>query len=39
MLARDRKLSKNKEMISKTIAAFEKEKKYSGHIMLDVDPL
>ncbi len=38
LLPKDRYLGKNKETLAAAVARFEKEKKYSGHIALDVDP-
>ncbi len=38
LLPKDRSLTKNKETLAAAVERFEKEKKYSGHIALDVDP-
>ena len=38
LLPKDRSLTKNKATIAAAVACFEKERKYSGHIALDVDP-
>ena len=38
LLSKDRSLTKNKEALAAAVRRFEKEKKYSGHIALDVDP-
>ena len=38
LLPKDRSLVKNKETLAAAVERFEKEKKYSGHIALDVDP-
>ena len=37
-MPKDRMLNKNKSLLRTVIAEFEKERKYSGHIVLDVDP-
>ena len=37
-LKKDRNLSAGKEMIKETVKVFEKEKKYDGHITINVDP-
>ena len=39
ILPRDKRLSERKEMLVKTISKFEKERKYPGHIVVDVDPV
>ena len=39
VLPRDKRLSERKEMLVKTISKFEKERKYPGHIVVDVDPV
>lgn len=39
ILPRDKRLSERKEMLVKTISIFEKEYKYPGHIVVDVDPV
>ena len=39
LLNRDKTLLEKKAAISKTVAAFEANRKYSGHIVLDVDPV
>lgn len=39
LLPRDKTLLTKKAAISKTVAAFEANRKYSGHIAVDVDPL
>ena len=38
MLPRDRMLRQRKSAIAATVARFEKERKYAGHIVIDVDP-
>ena len=38
LLPKDRSLIKNKTTLAAAVALFEKERKYSGHIALDVDP-
>lgn len=38
LLPKDRSLARNKETLAVAVERFEKEKKYSGHIALDVDP-
>lgn len=38
LLQKDRSLARNKETLAAAVERFEKEKKYSGHIALDVDP-
>ncbi len=38
LLPKDRSLARNKETLAGAVERFEKEKKYSGHIALDVDP-
>ena len=37
-LKKDRNLSQNKSLLNTLIASFEKECRYEGHIMIDVDP-
>lgn len=37
-LKKDRSLSQNKSLLNTLIASFEKECRYEGHIMIDVDP-
>ena len=37
-LKKDRHLVQNKKRLKDTIAGFEKEKRYDGHIVIDVDP-
>lgn len=37
-LPKDRSLARNKGILAATVERFEKERKYSGHIALDVDP-
>lgn len=39
LLPRDKTLLTKKAAISKTVAAFEVSRKYTGHIVLDVDPV
>ena len=39
LLPKDRSLVRNKETLAAAVERFEKEKKYSGHIALDVDPV
>ena len=36
---RDKALQSSKKQLLETLNAFEKEKKYLGHIVLDVDPV
>ena len=38
LLPKDRFLTKNKATLAAAVTLFEKERKYSGHIALDVDP-
>ena len=38
MLPRDKALKQRKKAIAATVAQFEKERKYTGHIVIDVDP-
>ncbi len=38
LLPKDRALVRNKETLATAVERFEKDKKYSGHISLDVDP-
>jgi primosomal protein N' (replication factor Y) (superfamily II helicase) len=38
LLPKDKLLARNKELLAAAVECFEKEKKYSGHIVLDVDP-
>lgn len=38
LLPKDRSLARNKDTLAAAVERFEKEKKYSGHIALDVDP-
>lgn len=38
LLPKDRSLARNKETLAVAVERFEKEKKYPGHIALDVDP-
>ena len=38
LLPKDRSLARNKGILAATVEHFEKERKYSGHIALDVDP-
>lgn len=38
MLPRDKSLKSRKTAIAAAVARFEKERKYSGHIVIDVDP-
>lgn len=38
LLPKDGSLARNKETLAAAVERFEKEKKYSGHIALDVDP-
>ncbi len=38
LLPKDRSLVRNKETLAAAVERFEKDKKYSGHISLDVDP-
>ena len=39
LLPKDRSLSRNKTTLDAAVALFEKERRYSGHIALDVDPV
>ena len=39
MLPRDKSLQRNKKLLLDSVNAFEKEKKYFGHMILDVDPV
>ena len=39
MLPRDKNLQSRKKQILVAVNAFEKERKYTGHILLDVDPI
>ena len=39
LLPRDKTLLTKKAAISKTVAAFELNRKYTGHIVIDVDPV
>ena len=39
LLPRDKTLLTKKAAISKTVAAFEVSRKYTGHIVIDVDPV
>lgn len=39
LLPRDKTLLAKKAAIGKTVAAFEQNRKYTGHIVLDVDPV
>lgn len=39
LLPKDRSLVRNKETLAAAVERFEKDKKYSGHIALDVDPV
>jgi hypothetical protein len=38
-LPKDRHLTERKEAIRQIISSFEKERKYTGHIIIDVDPV
>ena len=38
LLPKDRSLARNKETLAAAVERFEKEKKYTGHSALDVDP-
>ena len=38
LLPKDRSLARNKGILAATVERFEKDRKYSGHIALDVDP-
>jgi hypothetical protein len=35
---KDRELTSNKKKLQEVISSFEREKKYTGHISIDVDP-
>ena len=37
-LKKDRHLSGNKKILKNAVADFEKQRKYDGHITIDVDP-
>ena len=37
-LRKDRQLHENKEAVRKTVTAFEKNNRYDGHIIMNVDP-
>ena len=37
-LAKDRTLAERKKALKQAVAKFEKERNYSGHIVIDVDP-
>ena len=37
-LAKDRTLAERKKVLKQAVAKFEKERNYSGHIVIDVDP-
>ena len=39
LIPKDRRLKVNKTIIADTVETFEKERKYMGHISLDVDPV
>jgi len=39
ILPRDRELVKRKAAMAQAITAFEQDRKYSGHIVIDVDPV
>ena len=39
LLARDKSLVQKKAAMAKTITAFETSRKYTGHIIIDVDPV
>lgn len=39
MLPRDKSLLARKSALAAAVAAFEKERKYQGHIVIDVDPV
>lgn len=39
LLPKDKALASNKAALASSVALFEKEKKYAGHISLDVDPV
>ena len=39
LLPKDRSLARNKGILAATVERFEKERRYSGHIALDVDPV
>lgn len=39
LLPKDRSLARNKETLAVAVERFEKERKYSGHIAIDVDPV
>ena len=35
---KDRELASNKDLLKRLIVSFEKENRYDGHIIIDVDP-
>ena len=39
MLPRDRNLSSTKQKIAAAVSSFEKDRRYAGHIVIDVDPI
>lgn len=39
LLPRDKTLTEKKAALGKTVAAFEQSRKYTGHIVIDVDPV
>lgn len=39
LLPRDKALTERKKAIGRTVSAFEQSRKYSGHIVIDVDPV
>ena len=39
LLPRDKTLVEKKAALGKTVAAFEQSRKYTGHIVIDVDPV
>ena len=39
MLPRDKALKQRKQALSEAVARFERERKYTGHIVIDVDPV
>ena len=39
MLKKDRSLASRKDCLRRCVTAFEKDRKYTGHIFIDVDPM
>ena len=38
-MAKDKRLGQHKRLLAETLAAFEKERSWTGHIAIDVDPV